>query len=152
MAKDKKINQPSLEEQTLLTEVRENSVDVVMLRNTKVSMKWIRACVRRKISNVILNETDDSKVGAKCAAIAVLNGFFAINFFYWFLWRWFYYVKQYTDEEYIPLMSLCKKKLGAENYYLLTILVTGMKDTMMAMTRKETELILHEQKLEQPSH
>lgn len=152
MAKEKKIEQPSLEEQALLAEVREDSADVVMLRSTKIRMKWIKACVRRNISNVILKETDESKVGAKCAAIAVLNGYFSIKLFYWFLWRWFYYIKQYTDEEYIPLMSLCKKKLGAKNYYLLTILVTGMKDTMMAMTRKETEVILHERTSEQPSH
>ena len=84
-------------------------------------------------------------MSAKCAAIIVLNGYWSIKLWYWLVWRWFYYVKQYTEEEYSPLMMMCKKKLGAENYFLLTTLMIGIKDTMMAMTRKETERILREQ-------
>lgn len=142
----KKIEQPTDEQQAELISVRENKADVVMLRGKKIYLKWIRPCVRMWMSDIILNEKDETKVGAKCAAVAILNGFWAYNLFYWIVWRWLYYIKQYNDEDYIPLMELCKKKLGAENYYLLTILMTGMKDTMMAMTRKETERFLREQK------
>lgn len=146
MAKEKVITQPDDEAQALLKAVIHDSTDVVYLRNRKVKMKWIYGGVRDLLSKVFLEEKEESKVGAKCAALIVLNGFWAIKLFYWFLWRWFYYVKQYTEEEYLPLMSLCKKKLGAENYYLLTTLMIGMKDTMMAMTRKETERFLQERK------
>ena len=59
--------------------------------------------------------------------------------------RGFYDGKRYTEGEYAPLLMMCKKKLGAENYFLLTTLMIGIKDTMMAMTRKETERILREQ-------
>lgn len=142
----KKIEQPTEEQQAEMISVRENKADVVMLRDRKIYLKWIRPCVRMWMSEIILNEKDETKVGAKCAAVAVLNGYWAYHLFFWFLWRWFYYIKQYNDEDYIPLMELCKKKLGAENYYLLTILMTGMKDTMIAMTRKETERFLREQK------
>lgn len=146
MAKEQVIEQPSDEMQALQKAVVENKADEVMLRNRKIKMKFIRAGVRSKLTDIYLNESDESKVGAKCAAIVVLNGFWAIKLFYWFLWRWFFYIKQYTDEEYIPLMSMCKKKVGVENYFLLTTLLTGMKDTLMTMTRKETEQFLREQK------
>lgn len=146
MAKEKVIKQPDAEAQALQKAIVHNSIDIVYLRNRKVKMKWLYGGVRDLLSKVLLEEKDESKVGAKCAALIVLNGLWSIKFFYWFLWRWFYYVKQYTEEEYLPLMSMCKKKVGAENYYLLTTLLIGMKDTMMAMTRKETERFLQEQK------
>ena len=146
MAKEKILEQPDDEMQALQKAVVMDKADEVMLRNKKIKMKFIRAGVRSKLTDIYLNETNESKVGAKCAAVVVLNGFWAIKLFYWFLWRWFYYIKQYTDEEYIPLMSMCKKKVGVENYFLLTKLLTGMKDTLMTMTRKETEQFLREQK------
>lgn len=69
----------------------------------------------------------------------VLNGYFKIKFFYWFLWRWFYYVKQYLEIELHPLIDEGKKKVRAEDYYINTIFLIGMKDTMIAMTREEAE-------------
>ena len=149
MAKEKDLKQPNNEIQTLQKSVTRNSEDIVYLRGIKIRMKWIYGGVRDLMTDVLLKEKGESKVGAKCAAIVVLNGLWSIKFLYWFLWRWFYYVKQYTEEDYLPLMEMCKKKLGAENYYRLTMLLIGMKDTMMAMTRTETERFLQERRSEQ---
>lgn len=50
-----------------------------------------------------------------------------------------YYVAQYDESELTEVVTEGKKKVDAESYYLNTILLTGMKDTIMQMTRKEVE-------------
>ena len=41
----------------------------------------------------------DSKLACKVAAAIVLNGFFKMRLRWWYLWRWFYYVRQYDVEQ-----------------------------------------------------
>ena len=67
-----------------------------------------------------------------------------ILFFYWFLWRWFFYVMQYSDEELLPLIETGKKKVRVEGYCACTILLTEMKDTVKSMTREEVNRIRQE--------
>ena len=50
-----------------------------------------------------------------------------------------------------PLIDEGKKKVRAEDYYLNTILLIGMKDTMIAMTRAEAERIRQELSTGQPT-
>lgn len=147
MAEKKAVpEQPTEEEQALLKSIETDKADTVMLRGRKIKMRWLKNCTRSKITDIILNEKEETRVGAKCAAAVVLNGYFGLLLWYGLLWRWYYYVKQYTDEEYMPLMMLAKKKAAAENYFLLTTLLIGMKDTMMMMTRAEVERFLRERK------
>ena len=131
--------QPTIEEERLLNSVVEDEVSRVAVRGTTYKLKYMRNATIRKITNVMLKDGDDSKVSSKCAALMVLNGYFKIKFFYWFLWRWFYYVKQYLEIELHPLIDEGKKKVRAEDYYINTIFLIGMKDTMIAMTREEAE-------------
>lgn len=131
--------QPTIEEERLLNSVVEDEVSRVVVRGTTYKLKYMRNATIRKITNVMLKDGDDSKVSSKCAALMVLNGYFKIKFFYWFLWRWFYYVKQYLEIELHPLIDEGKKKVRAEDYYINTIFLIGMKDTMIAMTREEAE-------------
>lgn len=131
--------QPTIEEERVLNSIVEDEVSEVVVRNTTYRLKYMRNATIRKITDVMLKEGDDSKVSSKCAALMVLNGFFKIKFFYWFLWRWFYYVKQYLEIELHPLIDEGKKKVRAEDYYINTIFLIGMKDTMIAMTREEAE-------------
>ncbi len=131
--------QPTIEEERLLNSVVEDEVSRVDVRGTTYKLKYMRNATIRKITNVMLEDGDDSKVSSKCAALMVLNGYFKIKFFYWFLWRWFYYVKQYLEIELHPLIDEGKKKVRAEDYYINTIFLIGMKDTMIAMTREEAE-------------
>lgn len=131
--------QPTIEEERLLNSVVEDEVSRVDVRGTTYKLKYMRNATIRKITDVMLKDGDDSKVSSKCAALMVLNGYFKIKFFYWFLWRWFYYVKQYLEIELHPLIDEGKKKVRAEDYYINTIFLIGMKDTMIAMTREEAE-------------
>lgn len=142
MARPKR--QVNEEEQKNLDAVVENTPTEVMLRNRKVKIYWLRRETMRRMSHIMLSDGDESKVSCKCAAMILLNGYWKIKMFYWLLWRWMYYVRQYYDKELEPIISEGKKKVPLEGYLTATILLTGMKDTMMTMTRKEVERIRQE--------
>lgn len=131
--------EPNTDEQRELNNVAENKATEVKVRNRTYKLRYMRNCTIRKITDIMLSDEDDSKVSSKCAAAMILNGFFKIHLFYWFLWRWFYYVMQYMEYELHPLIEEGKKKVRAEDYYINTIFLIGMKDTMIAMTREEAE-------------
>lgn len=90
----------------------------------------------------------EDKVICKCAAALRLDGFLKSKL-HGLLWRWYYYVKSYTAEELLPYITECKKKVPAETYYASIMLLTGMKDTMMAMTREEVDHFQVAQLMEQ---
>jgi len=143
--------EPELEEQRELNAVAENEATEVRVRNKTYRVKYMRNDTIRKITDIMLAKGDDSKVSSKCAAAMVLNGFFKIRLFHWFLWRWFYYIQQYMEYELHPLIEVGKKKVRAEDYYLNTIFLIGMKDTMIAMTREEAERFRQELSSGQPT-
>lgn len=95
------------------------------------------ASAMRDYERRMLVHHKEEKVLCKCAAVMRLRGFLKSKLFYAILWRWYYYVKEYGSEELLPFITECKKKIPAETYYASIILLTGMKDTMMAMTREE---------------
>lgn len=134
-----KIEQPTTEQERELSGVISNTPALVKLRNKKVKLSGLHPGTLRRISEIILNEKDDLKVTTKTAAAMLLNGYWSIKLFYWIKWRWMYYVAQYDESELTEVVTEGKKKVDAESYYLNTILLTGMKDTIMQMTRKEVE-------------
>lgn len=79
----------------------------------------------------------EDKVVCKCVAALRLDSPITMKLFYGWLWRWYYYVKMYTCDDLLPYISECKKKVPVQSYYASIMLLTGMKDTMMAMTREE---------------
>ena len=109
MKKKKAVNPPTEKEEALLDSIVENSKDTVEIRG-KWHVEWMRNGTKRKVTHIMLTEKEDDKVNSKCAAAIVLNGYWKILFFYWFLWRWFFYVMQYSDEELLPLIETGKKK------------------------------------------
>lgn len=110
MKKKKTVNPPTEKEEALLDSIVENSKDTVEIRGRKWHVAWMRNGTKRKVTHIMLTEKEDDKVNSKCAAAIVLNGYWKILFFYWFLWRWFFYVMQYSDEELLPLIETGKKK------------------------------------------
>lgn len=137
----KKISEPTQGDEKLLDDIVENSVDYVEVRGKRWAVRWVRNRARRKVTDILLKEDDEDKVVCKCAAALRLNGYFKITFLYWALWRWYYYIRQYGEGELLPFISLCKKKVPAEEYLIAIMLLTGMKDTVMNMTRAEAERI-----------
>lgn len=136
---EENISQPEKEYEILLNDIAESGKDTIELRGKKWRIGWLRNGTKRKITQIFLKEKREDKVGSKCVAALILNGYWKIKFFYWFLWRWFYYVKQYSDVEMIPVVHMCKKKIQVTGYFVLTILLTGIRDTIMMMTLEEAE-------------
>lgn len=140
---DKTIEMPSLEDEKLLNEVMEDSLTEVSIKGTKKKYKigWLKKGTMRKMTAVTLEEGGDDMLSAKTAALVVLNNYWKIKFFYPILWRWFFYVKEYTDEQLSEILATGKKKVPYIPFLTSTILVTGMRDTIMTMTREEAERI-----------
>lgn len=142
---DKPITQPSPEDEMLYNEIVENMPTTVELRGSKKKIRWLRRGTIRKFTNVMVKEGNDDKVSCQAVAAILLNGYWSIKFLWWILWRWYYYIKQYGDEELAPIIAVAKKKIPVRQYFAATILLTAMKDTMMQMTKAEASNILQEQ-------
>ena len=151
----KEINQPVASDEIELDSLVRNKKSKINIPGTRKFYKivWLRHVTTRKITSIIIEEgeKDDDKVSSKVAAAIVLNDFWKMKFFHWLLWRWFYYVKQYGDAQLLPLILEGKKKVQQEEYYSVTMLAIGMKDTIMTMTREEVERFLQEPRGERPT-
>lgn len=82
---------------------------------------------------------DDLKIGCKAAAIYVLHGYWKLKLNYWWLWRWFYYVRQYDNIQLMPLLIEGKKKVPLEQYFWNITFLTGARGTLMQMRMEEAE-------------
>lgn len=86
----------------------------------------------------------DGKLACKAAAIYVTPGFFRLKLRYWYLWRWFYYVRQYDNTQLLPILSA---GVGSTPYFdfLKTMsILSNQKTTQMRMTVKEAEALMQE--------
>lgn len=134
-------SQPSQEEKSEFDGLIENSIDYVSVRNKRFGIRWLRPGIRRKYTHLLNKKEEDATLNCKAAALFVLNDFWKVIFFYWLVWRWFFYIRQYTDSELIPLLALGKKKVGVQPYIIATTLLTAIRDDMMMMNREEVEAI-----------
>lgn len=146
----KQTEQPTREDEQLLNEVLENKPEKLKAFGRKWNIGYLRNGTKRKVTDILLNEKEEDKVNAKCAAALLLNGYFKLFFFYWLLWRWIYYIRQAGDKELLPILEYCKKKVDVESYCVATIYLTEMRDTIMTMTRKEVNSFLRANRGEQP--
>jgi hypothetical protein len=163
MAKEPKIEQPSVQAQRTYASIRDNDATVVSVLGTKKKYKirWLKNGQIDKLSRLIIRKSDtdndderksnalddvldDSKLSCKAAAIYILDGYWKLKFRYWFLWRWFYYIRQYDNEQLQPLLDAGKKKVPLTQFLLATMSLTEAKATAMNMRMEELERILQE--------
>ena len=138
-------SQPSIDDERLLEEIVDNDCEYITIRDRRFGFHDLNGHGRHKISRILLKEnTDEFAISCKCLAAAKLNGYFAIKFLWRFLWRWYYYVRQYSDSELIEAMALIKKKVAPEDYWRITMLQIGMRETVMQMNRREVSAFLQE--------
>lgn len=140
-----KVEQPSIEAQQELNSIVENLPDLVKIRNRKYKIKWMHPITIRKITQINQRKGNDHNASYKVAACIILNNIFKLWFIYPFLWRWFYYIKKYTEDDLTEVLATGKKKIPFQQYYVNTILMTDMTDMMMAMTKDEVSSIRQEQ-------
>lgn len=93
----------------------------------------------------------NTKIAAKAAALYLLPGYWKRKFTYWFMWRWFYYIKQYDNIQLQKILEVGKKKVPLNQFYGTIMSLTEAKDSLMRMRAKEVEAILHAQSMAQPS-
>lgn len=172
--KEPKIAQPTLQEQREYVSVRDNDAIVVSLNGVRKRYKvyWLKNGQLVKLSRLLIRKkstdekdadenskgfsqleeiVDDSKLACKAAAIILLHGFWKLHLKYWFLWRWFYYIRQYGCRQLQPILDAGKKKVPQLQFYTAIMSLTEVKGTLMNMTMREAEHILRELRLAQDS-
>lgn len=146
MGKKENVSQPSPEAEKTLVDIVNNNKTEIDVRGRKWKIGAVYNDTLDWITNILQNEDNSAKVNAKCFAALYLNGFFALRLFWWIVWRWFYYVRQYTDEEMAPVIAEVKKKVTAKQtmYFVNIISLIDMKTTTQAMTKEEAARIRRE--------
>ena len=94
--------------------------------------------------NVLDSVIEDSKLACKAAAIYILDGYWKLKFRYWFLWRWFYFIRQYDNVQLQEILDEGKKKVPLTQFLMTTTSLTGARATLMTMRTEEAERTLQE--------
>lgn len=162
------VQQPGEDAERSLLEILADGKEVVEIRGNKYKIGTLHKGTMVKVSELVLekessnneedstNQINEDKIQSKIAAAYILNSWWTLYFLggiVWSIyWRWLYYIKEYTDVDYLPLMLLCKKKAQKQSaaYLHNTTLATDMKMTTMTMTRKEVNRIRVAHSMEQP--
>lgn len=163
-----KIEQPKVESQRTYASIRDNDATVVSIlgTNKKYKIRWLKNGQTDRLSRLLIRKgdtdnedgskdnaldaiLDDSKLACKAAAIIVLDGYWKLKFRYWYLWRWFYYIRQYDNIQLQELLEEGKKKVPLTAFLMTTMSLTGAKATLMNMRTEEAERILQELASEQ---
>ena len=168
MQKEPKIEQPSVEAQRNYASIRDNDATIVEILGTKKKYKirWLKNGQVDRLSRLLIRKGDtdnedgtkdnaldaiieDSKLACKAAAIIILDGYWKLKFRYWYLWRWFYYIRQYDNIQLQGLLEEGKKKIPLVQFLATTMLLTGARATLMNMRTEEAEHTLQELATEQ---
>lgn len=165
-----KIDQPSIDAQQIYLSLISNDAEEVEILRTKKKYKirWLKNGQLEKLTRLLLHKKsvdeekttgsevmdailEDTKLACKAAAIIILDGYWKLKFQYWFLWRWFYYIKQYDNIQLHKVLEVGKKKVPLNQFYGTIMSLTEAKDSLMRMRAKEVETILHAPNMDQPS-
>lgn len=161
MAKEPKVTNPTEEEQKEYHSLRDDDYTVAHIEGTRKTYKihWLKPAQIEKLARLLVrkgkedkdDESDaltdilhDAKIGCKAAAIYILNGFWSLKFKYWFLWRWFYYIRQYDNSQIMEILETGKKKVPLGQFLLLSMSLTEARGIVMNMRTEEAENIRHE--------
>lgn len=163
MQKEPNVEQPSVESQREYVSLRDNDATIVPIPGTKKKYKirWLKNGQIERLSRLLIRKGDtdnedgskdspldaimeDSKLACKAAAIYILDGYWKLKFRYWFLWRWFYYIRQYDNDQLQGILEEGKKKVPLMQFLMTTMSLTAAKATAMNMRMEEAERTLQE--------
>ena len=159
---EEKVEQPSLDAQQIYLSLISNDAEEVGILRTKKKYKrrWLKNGQLEKLSRLLLHKKtidektttgsdvmdailEDNRLACKAAAIIILDGYWKIKFRYWWLWRWFYYVRQYDNIQLHDILEVGKKKVPLNQFFATIMSLTEAKDSLMRMRAKEVEATLH---------
>ncbi len=139
------IIQPSLTDEQELLRMWDAQADEQLIRGRKFHLRPLTGHARVLLTKILTSSKGkEEAVTCKCLAAARLNGYFRIKLFYWLVWRWYYYIRQYNEDELEDAIALIKKKVPADSYFKNTISLTEIRATMMQMNREEVYRTLRE--------
>ena len=75
----------------------------------------------------------------KMACAMALNSYWKLKLVWPLKWRWWAYVKEYTEEQMSPIITVGKKKIPLEARLLNTVLLMDMRTDQMTMQKKQAE-------------
>lgn len=139
--------QPTLDDERALESIVDDDKEYITIRGKRLGFRGLNGWGLHKISKIMVKDGEDElSVGCKCLAAARLNGYFKIKFFWWLLWRFYFYIKQYRDIEIAEAVAMIKKKAvsALAVYSLNTTLLIETRETVMRMNRAEAKAILQE--------
>lgn len=167
---EEKIEQPSIDAQQIYLSLISNDAEEVGILRTKKKYKirWLKNGQLEKLSRLLLHKKtidettttgsevmdailEDNKLACKAAAIIILDGYWKIKFRYWWLWRWFYYIRQYDNIQLHEILEVGKKKVPLNQFYATIMSLTEAKDSLMRMRAKEVETTLRGLNMAVPS-
>lgn len=127
----------------------ENEYDYVKLRDKKIKINWLRPGTQRKLGSIMSRYSEDDTLQYRCAAVCVLNDFFKIKLFYWFLWRWYFYVKQYLPSEVSEIFEVSKKKIQVADSLKNMVSLVEVRGMLKSQTMSLVESLVQKQTTEQ---
>ena len=145
-----RVDQPSMDVQQLYLSLISNDGEEVEILRTKKKYKirWLKNGQLEKLTSEVMDAIlEDCKLACKASAIIILDGYWKLKFRYWFLWRWFYYIRQYDNIQLSKILEVGKKKVPLQQFYGTIMSLTEAKDTLMRMRTEEVETILQEQSM-----
>ena len=167
---EEKIEQPSVDAQQIYLSLISNDAEEVGILRTKKKYKirWLKNGQLEKLSRLLLHKKtidettttgsevmdailEDNKLACKAAAIIILDGYWKRKFRYWWLWRWFYYIRQYDNIQLHEILEVGKKKVPLNQFYATIMSLTEAKDSLMRMRAKEVETTLRGLNMAVPS-
>ena len=96
MTKENNITLPKSEDEKLLNDVMEDSVDYVEVRGKKYGISWLKRGTIRKFTSTMQKSGNDDKISCQCAAAIIewilenqvpLSLFVALVLLYQTIWR-----------------------------------------------------------------
>ena len=151
------MKQPTIEDEKELQAINDDSVTVIEIPRSKKKFKigYIKPYAQERFTKLILEAepkepnseltalTDMSKRSSlvhRSAAMIILNNWYKIKLFYPILWRWMFYVKEYDQDQLLPIVIEGKKKIQLESYLINMGFLGMMMETKKLMTTKEARV------------
>ena len=143
----KRYKEPTREDERTFQSVRTGDKSIVKWGKHNFRIGWMRPYTLEKITGLALNGKEN-EIPARVSALILLNGFFSINLFYPFLWRWLYH--HVPSDVLIEIITEGKKKEASltQDYWTCIILATAMRDSKQNLKKEEADRILQEHRSE----
>ena len=143
----KRYKEPTREDERTFQSVRTGEKSIVKWGKHNFRIGWMRPYTLEKITGLALNGKEN-EIPSRVSALILLNGFFSINLFYPFLWRWLYH--HVPSDVLMEIIKEGKKKEASltQDYWTCIILATAMRDSKQNLKKEEADRILQEQRSE----